>query len=440
MHACFYHAFTKPSNKRVAMSQSDHNASRPHIPTQGTPWPELRARMLDMAQGDVGWRDGKAAVYIFHSGDEVMEVAHETYGMFIAENGLGPAAFPSLKRMESEVVQMALSLQNAPPEASGSMTSGGSESILLAIKACRDRARAAGLTCAQPEIVAPYSVHPAFDKGAHLMGLKVVRVPCGDDFKADVNAMAEAINERTIMLVGSAPCFPYGLIDPIEALSALALERDLWLHVDACVGGYLNPFMRSVGGQSIEAYDFALAGVASMSLDLHKYGYAAKGASTVLYRDKALRNFQIFDFDDWPCGQMYTPTFAGTRPGGAIAAAWAVLNFLGVKGYERQARRIADARDQLMNGCAALDLEVFGDPKLSIIGFGSPNIDVLAVGEGLYEGGWFSSRLTNPDGIQYMASPEHAETMPKYLKALEKYVGEVKSGERARGKGRVTYS
>ena len=414
--------------------------TRVEIPMAGTPWPELREEMLRRSEGDVKWRDGKAAVYIFHSGADVMAVAHEAYGMFIAENGLGPAAFPSLKRMESEVVQMALSLQNAPADAAGSMTSGGSESILLTIKACRDHARAHRGFDGVPEIVAPYSVHPAFDKGAHLMGLNVVRVPCGDDFRADVSAMAEAITERTIMLVGSAPCFPYGVIDPIDALSDLALANDLWLHVDACVGGYLTPFMRRVSAVEIEAYDFALPGVSSMSLDLHKYGYAAKGASTVLYRDATLRGHQIFDFDDWPCGQMYTPTFAGTRPGGAIAAAWAVLNHLGQAGYERQAQRIADARDQLIAGVEGLGLRVFGAPKLSIVGFGSDNDDILAVGEGLYEGGWFSSRLKNPDGIQYMASPEHCTTMPNYLKALEKYVGEVRSGARKRRAGQVSYS
>ena len=413
---------------------------RAEIPEEGTPWPELREEMLARSEADVNWRDGKAAVYIFHSGADVMQVAHEAYGLFIAENGLGPAAFPSLKSMESEVVQMALSLQNAPSAAAGSMTSGGSESILLAIKACRDHAREHRPVGGVPEIVAPYSVHPAFDKGAHLMGLQVVRVPCGDDFRADVAAMADAINERTIMLVGSAPCFPYGVIDPIDALSELALAQDLWLHVDACVGGYLTPFMRRVSEVEIEAYDFALPGVSSMSLDLHKYGYAAKGASTVLYRDASLRGHQVFDFDDWPCGQMFTPTFAGTRPGGAIAAAWAVLNHLGQAGYERQAQRIADARDQLLGGIERLGLQVFGQPKLSIVGFGSDADDILAVGEGLYDDGWFSSRLKNPDGIQYMASPEHCITMPNYLNALEKSLGEVRAGTRTRRAGKVSYS
>ncbi len=421
---------------------SDTGTHKPHLdlPADGRDWGELKDQMMSMGGADVDWRGGKAAVYVFHSGDDVMQVAHDAYGMFIAENGLGPAAFPSLKRMESEVVSMALSLQQAPDGAAGCMTSGGSESILLAIKACRDHVAAHKPVHGTPEIVAPYSVHPAFDKGAHLMGLRVVRVPCAEDFKADVTAMENAITDNTVMLVGSAPCFPYGLIDPIEDLSDLATRRNLWLHVDACVGGYLNPFMRAISAQTIEAYDFSLPGVSSMSLDLHKYGYAAKGASTVLYRAKTLRDAQVFHFSDWPCGHMYTPTFAGTRPGGAIAAAWAVLNFLGREGYEDRARRIDDARLQLLSGCEQLGLRVYGEPKLSIVGFGSDADDILAVGEGLYADGWFSSRLQDPDGIQYMISPEHQRTMPAYLEVLGKHLADVRSGVRSRRSGDVSYS
>ncbi len=415
-------------------------AERLQLPQQGVAWPQLKQSMLDMADGDVAWRDGKAAVYVFHSGDEVMQVAHDAYSMFIAENGLGPGAFPSLRQMEKDVVNMALSLQQAPAEGAGSMTSGGSESILLAIKACRDHVLSQRSVDGTPEILAPYSVHPAFDKGAHMMGLKVVRVPCGADFKADVEAMAAAVNNNTVMLVGSAPCFPYGLIDPIGDLSELALANNLWLHVDACVGGYLNPFMQAVLDEPLEPYNFSIPGVSSMSLDLHKYGYAAKGASTVLYRHKDLYRAQAFHFTDWPCGHMYTPTFAGTRPGGAIAAAWAVLNYLGREGYEQRAAQINSARCTLIEGCEGLGLQIYGQPKLSIVAFGWPHGDILAVGEGLYEAGWFSSRVTQPDGIQYMISPEHHKTMPNYLNVLEKYVNEVKQGARTRRQGDVSYS
>ncbi len=249
---------------------------RTSLPKSGTPWPELKAQMQERRSGDIDWRAGRASVYVFHPGDDVLDVAHEAYGDFISENGLGPGAFPSLRNMERDVIDMALGLQNAPEGAAGTMTSGGTESIVMALKACRDHVRDHGFTGVVPEIVAPQSTHPAFDKGAHLLGMRVVRVPVRN-FVADVDAMASAITENTVMLVGSAPSFPYGIIDPIRELAALAVQRSLWLHVDACVGGYVAPFVRRAGFP-VEPYDFAIDGVTSMSADLHKYGYAAKGA------------------------------------------------------------------------------------------------------------------------------------------------------------------
>ena len=417
---------------------------RKQLPTAGTDWNELREQMLTRRKNDVRWRDGRAAVYVFHAGEDVLEVAHEAYGLFISENGLGPGAFPSLKRMESEVIEMALSLQSAPANGAGSMTAGGTESIMLAVKACRDYTQAQQPVAGTPKIIAPYSVHPAFDKAAHLFGLELVRVPLGNGFAADVARMAAEIDARTVMLVGSAPCFPYGVIDPMAELSALALQHNIWLHVDACVGGYLSPFMRKVqreqGRDGFPACDFSLAGVQSMSLDLHKYGYAAKGASTVLYRDKSLRDAQVFKFDDWPCGSMYTPTFAGTRPGGAIAAAWAVLHYLGEAGYCERAARIDRTRERLAEFCREQGLEVFGDPRLSIIAFGDRALNMLGVGEGLYQDGWFSSRVQNPDGIQYMISPEHERFIEEYLEVLKGWLDRARRGELGHRGGPARYA
>lgn len=416
---------------------------RTTLPAAGTSWNELQSTLTQAGSRDVKWREGRAAVYVFNSGEDVMQVAHDAYGMFIAENGLGPAAFPSLKRMEQEVVDIALSLQNAPEGAAGSMTSGGTESILLAMKACRDWSQMHRPVPGKAKVVVPYSAHPAFNKGAHLMGLEVVRVPLRADFTADVAAMAAAVDSRTIMIVGSAPCFPYGVIDPVPELAALAAARGLWLHVDACVGGYLSPFMQRVREERqlppLTAWDFTNPGVASMSLDLHKYGYAAKGASTVLYRDKSMHEAQIFDFADWPCGRMTTPTFAGTRPGGAIAAAWAVLHYLGVEGYLDRARRIDAVRERIAAFCREQGLVIHGDPQLSIIAFGDPSGDILAAGEGLYRAGWFSSRVRRPDGIQVMLSPEHDKVVDAYLEEVLRQVRRVREqGERSSGE--VRYS
>ena len=306
------------------------------MPETGRPFDDLRSEMVERGGGDVRWREGKTAVYVFNAGEDVTRVQKEAYTLYLSENGLGPAAFPSLKRMEEEVVAMGLHLLHGPRGAVGHMTSGGTDSITMAVKAARDYARSISL----PEpfnLVMPYSAHPAFDKAAALMSLEIRRVPVTDAYLADVPGMSEQIDGSTIMLVGSAPSFPYGLIDPMAELSALAIERQVWLHVDACVGGYIAPFVR-LNGAPIPDFDFALPGVLSMSADLHKYGYCAKGASTVFYRTEALRDFMVFDQRDWPAGRMVTPTLAGTRPGGAISSAWAVMNYLGVSGYQAKQR------------------------------------------------------------------------------------------------------
>ena len=234
------------------------------LPEHGTDWETLREQMLALGEGDVDWRRGRTAVYVFNAGEDVLRVAQEAYALYQSENALGPAAFPSLRRMEDEVVGMGLSLLHGPEGACGNMTSGGSESIFLAVKGCREQARADGRDPARGEILLPRSAHPAFDKAAHVLGLRVRRIPVADDLRADVSAMADAVDEHTLMIVGSAPCFPYGLIDPIEELSELALDRDLWLHVDACVGGYFAPFAR-MNGIDVPPFDFEVPGVRSIS-------------------------------------------------------------------------------------------------------------------------------------------------------------------------------
>ena len=286
------------------------------MPEQGTDWTALKVEMVERGSGDAKWRDGKTAVYVFNAGEDVAEVQKEAYTLYMSENGLGPLAFPSLKQMEDEVIGMGLSLLHAPDGAKGTMTSGGTDSITMAVKAARDFARNERKLTGKLNIVAAYSAHPAFDKAAKMMELEIRRVPVAENLLADAEAMAQVCDEQTIMIVGSAPSFPYGLIDDIGALSRLAVERSLWLHVDACVGGYIAPFVR-MNGADIAPFDFELPGVMSMSADLHKYGYCAKGASSVLFRSEALHQHMVFDCSDWPGGRMVTPTLAGTRPGAA---------------------------------------------------------------------------------------------------------------------------
>lgn len=385
------------------------------MPEKGSSWAEVRAALVDAGRDDVNWRDARTAVYVFNPGEDVMQVAKDAYALYQSENGLGMAAFPSIKSMEDDVVSMGLRLLNGPDEACGNMTSGGTESIMLAVKACRDQAAAAGRDVLGGRIVVPRSAHPAFDKAARYLGLEVVRVPVAKDFTADVEAMAAAIDAKTLMLVGSAPCFPYGVMDPIAQLGEVAEAHDVWLHVDACVGGYFAPFAR-MNGIELPEFDFSVPAVRSMSADLHKYGYAAKGASTIFHRSQAQRDFQGFSFDDWPAGGMTTPTLAGTRPGGAFASAWAVMHYLGVEGYREKTRLVTDTRVKLMSAIDAIDgLHTFGDPQLGLFAFGAERANIFAIWGRLKAKGWFTGVITEPKGIQLMLSPAHAAVADDYL-------------------------
>lgn len=393
------------------------------LPQQGSPWSELEPRMREMAQGDVKWRDGRTGMYIFNAGPDVEAVQKAAYAMFSAENGLGPVAFPSLAQMERDIVAIGLSLLNAPAGAGGAMTSGGTDSIFLAVKTARDYARAKRGLTGGLNVVMPSTGHPAFDKAGMVMDIEVRRIPT-KDYLADVAAMNAAIDANTIMIVGSAPCFPFGLIDPIEALGELAQRRGVWLHVDACVGGYIAPFVR-MNGADLPAFDFSVPGVWSISGDLHKYGYASKGASTIFFRDSALKDFMLFDAGPWPLGRMITPTLAGTRPGGAIAAAWAVIHHLGVEGYREKQRMVTEARAKIEAGVTALGFQVLGRPQLGIIAFAHPKIDALKVYAQIHKRGWFTAALLEPRALHLMLSPKHNEVADQYLADLAASLREV---------------
>ena len=396
------------------------------MPKHGTAFSVLKTEMIERGRGDVQWRDGKTAVYVFNAGEDVTEVQKQGYLLYLSENGLGPAAFPSLKKMEAEVVGMGLSLLQAPEGAVGHMTSGGTDSITMAVKAARDYARAQG----QPEpfnLVLPYSAHHAFDKAAALMSIEIRRVATRPDYLADVGAMADQIDDSTLMMVGSAPSFPYGLIDPIADLSDLATARNVWLHVDACVGGYIAPFVE-MNGVDLSPWDFRVPGVCSLSADLHKYGYCAKGASTIFYRSEALRDHMIFDQKDWPAGRMVTPTLAGTRPGGAISSAWAVMHYLGIEGYCQKQQSVTRARARIEMGVAELGFEVLGAPKLGIMAFSHPELDIFALYKRLFERGWVTSLCTQPKALHLMLSPFHETVVGQYLTDLTWAVEQVRGG------------
>ena len=331
--------------------QSETPPSRATLPLKGQPWDELAAQLESAKSSDYEWRRGRLPLYVYWVDEELHRISKDAYAAYFIENGLGRRAFPSVAKLEQDVLGMALDLLQAPPHADGSFTSGGTESIFQAVKTCHDRARAEGRIAdgVRGRLVLPRSAHPAFSKAAHYLDLEATRVPQGDDFRADVAGMERAIDARTIMIVGSAPCYPHGVFDPIAALAAIAEKHGLWLHIDACVGGMLAPFMRGLG-EPIPPFDFAVPGVTSISVDLHKYGFAAKGASLLLLRDGVLKPYQRFEFEDWPRGAYMTETFLGTRPAGPVASAWAVMNYLGHDGYRAIARTIIETKARLARG------------------------------------------------------------------------------------------
>lgn len=401
-----------------------------NLPKNGTDWTTLKHALDEAKQDDYDWRGGRLPLYVYYLDDDLLRVATEAYTLYFTENALGMRAFPSLKRLEAEVIEMGLSLFHADSRAGGVFTSGGTESIFLAVKTARDHARAERSNVRRPNLLVPHTAHPTFNKAAHYLGVDVIRVPEGRDFRADVPAMRGAITPETIMLVGSAPSYPHGVFDPIADLGQVALERDLWLHVDACVGGFLAPFVKQLGYE-IPPFDFEVPGVTSLSADLHKYGFSAKGASLVLFRDAELKRYLRFEFRDWPRGVYSTETFSGTRAGGAIAAAWAVMNYLGEEGYRRIAGIIMETKARLVAGIQEIDgLTVYEPSDLSIVLYGSidPAVDINAVADRMAARGWFVGRCLDPAAIHLGLNPVHATVIDSYLTGLRQVVLEARHG------------
>lgn len=399
------------------------------ISSHGRSWEELAPQLEAAKEKDFSWRKGRMAFYFYYLDEALAEVQKKAYTSYWTENNLGKGAFPSLAKLESDVVDFSLALFHAPRGAAATFTSGGSESIFLALQTARDAARAErGIK--EPNFVVPRTAHPAFSRAGHALGIEIRRAPTSrTDFRADVQGMESRIDANTIGLVGSAPNYPYGVFDPIEELGKLAQSRGLWLHVDACVGGYLSPWVARLG-YPIPPWDFSVPGVTSMSADLHKYGMAPKGASLMLLRsDEIKQKHQKFDFRDWERGQYATFVMQGTRPGGAVAAAWAVINHLGEEGYLRCARLIMDAKAQLVEGINRIPgLAVLEPHELCIFVTRStdPELDMGAVSDALFARGWYVGRQAEPRGIHMALNPVHHESVEQYLSDLRACVDEVR--------------
>jgi glutamate/tyrosine decarboxylase-like PLP-dependent enzyme len=391
------------------------------LPERGRPAAEILADLTAKRARDARWREGRTFGMVYDGGPEVHEIAEAVAREFLHENALNTKAFPSLGEIQSDVVGWTAALLHADAQVAGFMTSGGTESILCAVKAARERARAErGVTA--PEIVLPASAHAAFHKAAHDFGLTTRSVPVGPDFRADVAAMAACVNANTALVVGSAPQYPQGVVDPIPELAELAARVGASLHVDACMGGFVLPFAERLG-YAVPPWDFRVPGVTTISADLHKLGYAPKGASVILHRNKQLRRYQTFVFDGWLGGLYASPNLQGTRPGLPMACAWAVMQRLGLEGYERLTRATLAARDRMLAAIAAVPgLQVLGAPDAHVVAFSAAPggaLDVFALGDALLaRGGWFHDRQTPPDSLHSTLSAGNAPVIEEWARDL----------------------
>jgi sphinganine-1-phosphate aldolase len=394
------------------------------LPTQGVAPERLYAAMEEIKRKDIRWGEGRAFSLVFKGDPEMDEVIRRACMMFFSENGLNPSAFPSLKQFENEVVAMMVELLQGADQGCGSMTSGGTESILMAVKAAREWGKKNKPGHARYKMVVPLSVHPAFDKAAHYFEMDIVKAPLNSDYRVDVAAVEKLIDERTVLLVGSAPQYPQGVIDPITALGELAQKHNTLLHVDGCVGGVLLPFFKKHGA-AIADFDFSVAGVTSISADLHKYGYAAKGASVVLFKNKQLRRHSYFASTDWPGGMYASPSVLGTRAGGPIAAAWAIMNYLGVEGYMRVAGTIKETVEAFKQGIEKqVGVKLAVNPDMSVMCLVGDGVDIYQVGDGMTKRGWHMDRQQNPAGLHLTVTYAHSQVIDAFFKDLTESVNE----------------
>ena len=409
---------------------------------EGVSAPDLHNMMQEKASADLPWKERLAAGVSYPAGDDVLQVAQEAYLAFFSANALYPTIFPSVARFEREVVEMTAGLLHGE-NAVGSIASGGTESNLLAVKSARDRARVERPNVTAPEMVLPESAHPSFWRAADYFGLKIVVTPLTKEGVVDVAPFMSAVNDNTVLMVGSAPSTVLGMVDPIPDMARPAEERNISFHVDACVGGFFLPFTEKLG-YPVVPWDFRVPGVTTISADLHKFGYTAKGASAILSRNPDIYRHQVFEFGPprRPKGYYMTRTIAGTRPGGAIAAAWAVLNYLGEDGYLRLVDRTMRYIRRFQDRIDAIEgLAVLGEPAMSVFAYTSTTLDIHAVATGLEDRGWIVKADSYPfKAIRFIQSPGHEPYVDAYLQDLDVVVELVASGGIAARGPEATYT
>ncbi|XP_059167541.1 sphingosine-1-phosphate lyase 1-like [Physella acuta] len=412
------------------------------IPKKGLTKEEIEKKMIEMKTRDTDHLEGKVFAYTYTLTDDHFKLQQEIYEQFtektghspeheqvvkmflkafLHENGLNPMIYPSLRQMETEVVGMTCAMLHGDSETVGFLTSGGTESVLMAVKTYRDRAHRLYPLIKEAEIICPLTQHPAIGKAAHYFGLSIKYIPVLSDYTADVDAMEKAITPNTVLIACSAPQFCHGIVDPVEEVSNMAARHGLPCHVDACFGGFMLPWVEKLG-YPVPKWDFRCPGVTSISADVHKYGYSVKGASVIAYKNDEIRKFQIYSFASWPGGLYGSPSLAGTRPGGNIAASWAALNFLGEEGYMAKAKDLMAITDYLKEEINKIEgLYILGNPQMTCFAIGSkdPQLDILAVADLMEKKGWVIEREQNPSCIHCSILPHHQVSKESLIEDLK---------------------
>ena len=394
--------------------------SKDKIPKTGIDEKDLFEYMENSMHSDIDWRSGKTFGAVYYPGEKYSKAISNAYIKYMHENAFDPQLFSSILTMENELVQQTASLFSSNQKLFGNLTSGGTESIFLSVLSARNWSNKQKTT-KNPEVILSSSAHPAFLKAMNFLKIKPVIVPTNKDFNLNLNGFKEAINQNTILLVASAPAYPTGMIDPISELSNLALENKLLLHVDACIGGFLLSYLKKCN-YNIPLFDFNLDGVSSLSVDLHKYAYAPKGSSVLLYRNDELRKQQFSVYPNWEGGIYGSTSFLGTKPGGIVAASWFALNHIGENGYIELTQKTMSATKVIYDFIQNSEhLSLIGNPIMSLIAFHSEKYDIYHIADELSNLGWYIGRLQNPRGIHLVVSQIHADG------AAENFIADLQS-------------
>jgi len=411
------------------------------MPDKGQASSQILEQLDTFKEHDPEYKNGKVWSLVYYIDEAHQDFLKESYFKYSCENGLNPTAFKSLKKFESEIIAATADILNGTEEVCGVVTSGGTESCLMAVKTYRDMAKdKRGVK--KPEMIIPESAHVAWYKASEYFGVKIRMIPLLEDLTPDLKKMKKLINRNTVMILGSAPEYPHGTIDPIEEMGALAQKHNIPMHVDACVGGFILPFMK-MNGVDIPKWDYQVPGVTSISADIHKYGYAAKGASTITYRNLDYLRYQMFVQPNWSGGVFASSALLGTRPGGAYAAAWATLQYFGKDGYKKLADETWQAVTKLKQGVTAIpELEIMGKPMGPLFAYKSidPSVNIYAVGDQMDAKGWQVNRNQKPNGLHAMVTAQHLKVVDQYLADLKECVAIVKANpELANQGGAATY-